>query len=117
MKAKKIFAAFSIALAMAMTWGCKTLDTTAFISVDKITAGIFLEPAERAVLPPGMEYRGVYDKGLALTAPGAGRFFRGLCCHYQMPLLSMKVISRAGERARRAARACSRSAMSRNSIR
>lgn len=67
MKYLKIAASVAIILAVAMTWSCRTLDTTVYISVDKITAGLFLEPHERAVLPPGVELRGIYDKGLRLT--------------------------------------------------
>jgi len=58
--------------AVALTWTCRHIDTTAYLSVDKITAGIFLEPEERAVLPPGVELRGIYDKGLQLTKESEG---------------------------------------------
>ena len=64
---------FSISIAIlmimvaAVTWGCRHVDTSVYLSVDKVTAGIFLEPRERTVLPPGMAYRGVYDKGIQLT--------------------------------------------------
>ncbi len=46
---------------------------------EKITAGIVLEPEERAVLPPGMELRPIYDKGLDLTKFMEG--FRSLPYH------------------------------------
>ena len=58
--------------AVALTWTCRHIDTTAYLSVNKITAGIFLEPEERAVLPPGVELRGIYDKGLQLTKDSEG---------------------------------------------
>jgi GH24 family phage-related lysozyme (muramidase) len=40
-----------------------------------MTAGIFLDPAERAVLPPGVVLRPVSDEGLELTKVSEG--FRG----------------------------------------
>lgn len=72
MKRPYIFSAILITLAVAMIWGCKHPGTKTFESVDKITPGIFLEPGERAVLPPGMEFRGIYDKGLQLTKDSEG---------------------------------------------
>lgn len=62
----------AIALALGLAGGCRNVDTTLYLSVDKITAGIFLEPEERAVLPPGVEIRGIYDKGLELTKDSEG---------------------------------------------
>jgi lysozyme len=41
-------------------------------SEDKLTAGIFLEPEERAVLPPGVEVRKVYDPAIELTKESEG---------------------------------------------
>jgi lysozyme len=41
-------------------------------SADTLTPGIFLEPPERAVLPPGVSLRPVYDKGLRLTKVSEG---------------------------------------------
>ena len=65
-------ALIAIALALGLAGGCRNVDTTLYLSVDKITAGIFLEPEERAVLPPGVEIRGIYDKGLELTKDSEG---------------------------------------------
>jgi len=55
--------------------GCDRAGEAEFPSVDRPTAGIFLEPKERAVLPPGVEPRAVYDPGLELTKVSEG--FRG----------------------------------------
>lgn len=41
-------------------------------SEDKLTAGIFLEPAERAALPAGVEVRKAYDKAVDLTKESEG---------------------------------------------
>jgi len=41
-------------------------------SQDKVTAGIFLEPAERAALPAGVEVRKAYDKAVDLTKESEG---------------------------------------------
>lgn len=54
--------------------GCKTKQTE-FPTVDRMTAGIFLDPAGRAVLPPGVVLRPVSDEGLELTKASEG--FRG----------------------------------------
>ncbi|TPQ27882.1 lysozyme [Methylomonas koyamae] len=58
---------------------CTTLTQEWAEDEEKITAGIFLEPDERAVLPPGMELRPIYDKGLDLTKFMEG--FRSLPYH------------------------------------
>ena len=42
--------------------GCEKAGEAEFPTVDRQTAGIFLEPELRAVLPPGMELRPVYDR-------------------------------------------------------
>lgn len=52
--------------------GCESSDENKFPTVDRMTAGIFLEPEARAVLPQGMELRPVYDKGLELTEISEG---------------------------------------------
>jgi len=39
---------------------------------DRVTAGIFLEPEERALLPKGVELRKVYEKGLRVTKRSEG---------------------------------------------
>ncbi|ATG91701.1 hypothetical protein MKLM6_3514 [Methylomonas koyamae] len=59
--------------------GCATQPQEWAEDEEKITAGIFLEPDERAVLPPGMELRPIYDKGLDLTKFMEG--FRSLPYH------------------------------------
>lgn len=59
--------------------GCATQPQEWAEDEEKITAGIFLEPEERAVLPPGMELRPIYDKGLDLTKFMEG--FRSLPYH------------------------------------
>jgi len=43
-----------------------------FPTLDKLTPGIFLEPGERAVLPPGVELRPVFDAGINLTKKSEG---------------------------------------------
>ncbi|WP_373500504.1 lysozyme [Desulfococcus sp.] len=60
-----------IAAAVALIWACRNIGSPVYLSVDKITAGIFLEE-ERAVLPPGVELRGIYEKGLKLTKDSEG---------------------------------------------
>lgn len=52
--------------------GCKDSETARFPSVDKPTAGIFLEEEVRTALPEGVPLRKVYDKGLALTKESEG---------------------------------------------
>jgi outer membrane protein assembly factor BamE (lipoprotein component of BamABCDE complex) len=47
--------------------GCDKSEDATYPTLDRQTPGIFLEPDERAVLPPGMELRPVYDKGINLT--------------------------------------------------
>lgn len=61
-----------IASLIGIAGGCTSAEKTSYDSVDKVTAGIFSEPEERAVLPPGVEFRGVYDKGLQLTKDSEG---------------------------------------------
>jgi lysozyme len=55
--------------------GCEKVERAEFPEEDKITAGIFLEPEERLVLPPGIKVRKVNDKTLSLTKESEG--FRG----------------------------------------
>ena len=55
--------------------GCDQAGKDEFPSVDRPTAGIFLEPEQRAVLPAGVALRPVYDRGLELTKVSEG--FRG----------------------------------------
>ena len=52
--------------------GCEESGNSRYPTVNKPTAGIFLEPEERAVLPPGIELRPVYEKGIALTKRSEG---------------------------------------------
>ena len=56
----------------AVLAGCKQSDTEKYPTVDRLTPGIFLEPAERAALPAGVGLRKVYDKGLDLTRESEG---------------------------------------------
>ncbi len=60
------------AAVIAIAGGCDTADKGKFPTVDRMTAGIFLEPEERAVLPAGMELRPVYDRGIELTKLSEG---------------------------------------------
>lgn len=52
--------------------GCGTQPPREFLSTDKLTPGIFTGVEERAVLPPGVEVRKVYDKGILLTKESEG---------------------------------------------
>lgn len=52
--------------------GCEKAETEKYPTVDRLTPGIFLEPAERAALPAGVELRKVYDTGLDLTKESEG---------------------------------------------
>jgi GH24 family phage-related lysozyme (muramidase) len=51
---------------------CNNVSNDRYESIDKLTAGIFLEPKERTALPPGLEFRGIYEKGLQLTKDSEG---------------------------------------------
>jgi lysozyme len=66
-----IITAFIVA-ALVVTTGCEKAEEIEYPTVDRITPGIFLEPDERAVLPPGVEIRKVYDKGIELTKESEG---------------------------------------------
>ncbi|MFO8091328.1 MAG: lysozyme [Desulfatiglandaceae bacterium] len=61
-----------IAMVLILAGGCEKTEKVEFPKEDKITAGIFLEPEERFVLPPGVEIRKVYDKALELTKVSEG---------------------------------------------
>ncbi len=52
--------------------GCAGTRPATYPSEERLTAGIFLDPEERAVLPPGVELRRVHDKGLRLTKASEG---------------------------------------------
>ena len=52
--------------------GCSVQPSREFLSTDKLTPGIFTGVEERAVLPPGVEVRKVYDKGILLTKESEG---------------------------------------------
>lgn len=52
--------------------GCATAESTTYLSIDKLTPGVFLSPAEKAVLPRGVTLRPVYVKGLELTKVSEG---------------------------------------------
>ncbi|MGI9301903.1 MAG: lysozyme [Gammaproteobacteria bacterium] len=49
-----------------------TVQQADYPTKDTVTAGIFLEPDERTVLPEGVEVRKVYDKGIELTKVSEG---------------------------------------------
>jgi lysozyme len=55
--------------------GCEKTPEIRYPSENKLTPGIFLEPEERVVLPPGVEVRKMYDKAIDLTKESEG--FRG----------------------------------------
>ncbi|WP_457666928.1 lysozyme [Thiolapillus sp.] len=61
-----------VVLSIGLVAGCEETGNNKYPKVDKLTAGIFLEPEERAVLPPGVELRPVFSKGLALTKRSEG---------------------------------------------
>jgi GH24 family phage-related lysozyme (muramidase)/predicted small lipoprotein YifL len=52
--------------------GCGQEGEVRFPSEDRLTAGIFLDAEERAVLPAGVELREVYERGLDLTRDSEG---------------------------------------------
>lgn len=52
--------------------GCHPKGAADFPTVDRMTAGIFLEAVERAALPPGMELRPIFDRGIVLTKTSEG---------------------------------------------
>ena len=52
--------------------GCDRNGASDFPTVDRMTAGIFLDDSERGLLPPGMELRPVHDKGIDLTKTSEG---------------------------------------------
>jgi GH24 family phage-related lysozyme (muramidase) len=58
--------------ASVLAGGCDRGAGDAFPSVDRITAGIFLDPEERAALPAGMVLRPVYTPGIELTKLSEG---------------------------------------------
>ena len=62
----------TVTLFNALLAGCQQTDTEKYPTVDRLTPGIFLEPAERAALPAGVGLRKVYDKGLDLTRESEG---------------------------------------------
>jgi GH24 family phage-related lysozyme (muramidase) len=69
----QVLKGISIMTVVVTILGCRSDDAGIYMNVDKVTAGIFLEELdERAVLPPGVELRGVYDKGLQLTKDSEG---------------------------------------------
>lgn len=58
--------------AQTLAVGCAPSGDTEFESADTLTPGIFLEPEERFVLPPGVEIRPVFHKGINLTKVSEG---------------------------------------------
>jgi GH24 family phage-related lysozyme (muramidase) len=64
---------WTLALAAAgLVTGCERAEKREFPTEDRITAGIFLEPTERAALPAGVALRPVYQKGIDLTKRSEG---------------------------------------------
>ncbi len=57
---------------VGLAGGCEKAAEVEYPTVDRMTAGIFLDVEERAVLPAGMELRPVYDKGIELTKVSEG---------------------------------------------
>ncbi len=68
----KAVSLMTIVLMTVLLAGCNPQEEMEFPTEDTLTAGIFLEPEGRAVLPQGMELRAVYDKGLGLTKTSEG---------------------------------------------
>ncbi len=62
----------AVAIAASLLAGCGGEGKTEFPTVDRLTAGIFLESVERASLPSGVQLRPVYDKGVELTKDSEG---------------------------------------------
>jgi len=52
--------------------GCDQTAEIDYPTQDRLTPGIFLEPEERAVLPPGVEVRKVYGPAIELTKESEG---------------------------------------------
>ena len=63
---------YLLLLAISFLPGCESEVNDRFPTVDRPTAGIFLEPEVRAVLPPGVELRPIHEKGLSLTKRSEG---------------------------------------------
>jgi GH24 family phage-related lysozyme (muramidase) len=61
-----------LALLVGLLTGCGGPEEMTFPTEERMTAGIFLEPEERAVLPPGVELRPVFGPGLQLTKVSEG---------------------------------------------
>ncbi|MGR9044911.1 MAG: lysozyme [Gammaproteobacteria bacterium] len=72
MRCKVLSLAVTAGLAVLSLAGCTSQRTQEFLSTDKLTPGIFMEVEARAVLPPGVEVRKVYDKGILLTKESEG---------------------------------------------
>ncbi len=72
MRRQLLFSGLLTLLALGLAGGCEQAGPPEVPSVDRMTAGIFLEPEERAVLPPGVSVRPVYEPGLALTKASEG---------------------------------------------
>ena len=66
------FRLLACAAIAALVAGCDGTGERTFPTMDRLTAGIFLEPAERAALPPGVSLRPVYDRGLEVTKVSEG---------------------------------------------
>ncbi|MEO8134021.1 MAG: lysozyme [Betaproteobacteria bacterium] len=58
-------------LCTSLIAACSTMDTTQSVE-DALTPGIFLDLEGRAALPPGVELRNVYAKGLDVTKASEG---------------------------------------------
>ncbi len=66
------FSTFLAAVIGLLAAGCDQNAEIDYPTRDRLTPGIFLEPQERAVLPPGVEIRKVYDPGIELTKESEG---------------------------------------------
>ncbi len=62
----------TVTLILGLLAGCDQSEVESYPTIDRLTPGIFLEPEERAVLPPGVELRPIYDKGIRLTKESEG---------------------------------------------
>jgi GH24 family phage-related lysozyme (muramidase) len=63
---------FTVTAVVALACGCEKAGEDEFPTLEKMTAGIFLDVEERAVLPPDVELRPVYERGIVLTKTSEG---------------------------------------------
>ncbi len=70
---RRFGAAITPLLCLGLIGGCeRSKDSAEFPNVDRLTSGIFLEPETRFVLPPDVELRKVFDRGLGITKQSDG---------------------------------------------